>query len=61
MCCREITEPPSATASRNASGLGDVLAVFQPPRQIEIVPANEAILDEPHARFRHLLFFFIRL
>jgi ATP-dependent DNA helicase RecG len=31
---------------------GGVLAVFQLLRQIEIVPADDAILDEPLARFR---------
>ena len=40
---------------------GGVLAVFQLLRQIEIVPADDAVLDEPLACFRHFLFFFLRL
>jgi len=27
----------------------------------KIVPADDAVLDEPLARFRHFLFFFLRL
>jgi hypothetical protein len=33
---------------------GGVLGVFQLLRQIEIVPADDAVLDEPLARFGHL-------
>jgi hypothetical protein len=30
-------------------------------RQIEVIPADDAILDEPFAGFGHLLVFFLRL
>ena len=30
-------------------------------RKVEIIPANDAVLDEPLAGFRHLLVFFFRL
>ena len=68
MCCQDTAEP-LAPGHRRAVGHcllkrfsnGDVLAVFQLLRQIEIVPADDAVLDEPLARFRHFLFFFLRL
>ncbi len=30
-------------------------------RQVQVIPADDAILDEPFARLGHLLVFFLRL
>src|SRR5437773_12354369 len=59
MCCQEIAEP-WATASRNASA-SLILGLFELLRQVEIVPADDAVLDEPLAAFRQLLVFLLRL
>ena len=38
-----------------------ILDLFQLLRQVEIVPADDAVFDEPLAGFRHLLVLFLRL
>jgi hypothetical protein len=60
MCCQEIADP-LVTASKNAFSTGGIRGVFQLLRQIEVVPADDAFFDKPFSRFRHFLFFFLRL
>jgi hypothetical protein len=38
-----------------------ILDLFQPLRQVEIVPADDAVFDESLAGFRRLLVLFLRL
>ncbi|MDX6464950.1 MAG: hypothetical protein QOE55_8647, partial [Acidobacteriaceae bacterium] len=66
-CCLAASRPRSHT--RRAMGhrlekrlpAGGILDLFQLLRKIEIIPANDAVLDEPLAGYRHLLVFFFRL
>ena len=38
-----------------------ILGLFQLLRQVEIIPADDAVLDQPLAGFGQLLVFFLRL
>src|ERR1700731_3419672 len=59
MCCQEITEP-CHSIEKHLPALG-IRHLFQLLRQIEIIPADNAVLDEPLAGFGHLLVFLFRL
>jgi hypothetical protein len=59
-CCRATAEPWAHRVEKRLPA-GGILDLFQLLRKIEIIPANDAVLDEPLAGYRHLLVFFFRL
>src|SRR4029077_10276491 len=52
---------PWAIACSNSSRLAGIIDLGEFLRQIQVIPADDAILDQPFAGFGHLLVFLLRL